>query len=83
MNPQSVLIPIDNQKIFIDNGVRKGRIYFSPTFKSWVVEGHPDVNLIAVSPPFKEGEKFPNNGKTISNINIKDGSWELSFSEFD
>ena len=79
MNTPPILIPIDNQKIFIDNGVTKGTIYFSPTFKSWVVEGHPDINLIAVSPPFKEGTIYPENGKTISNINIKNGSWELSF----
>lgn len=79
MSNQSVYIPIDNQKIFLDNGVTKGNLYFSPTFKSWVVEGHPDINLIAVSPPFKEGEIYPNNGLPITNVNIKNNQWQLSF----
>lgn len=75
----TVSIPIDTKKIFLDNGVRKGRIYFSPTFKSWVVEGHPDINLIAVSPPYKEGEIYPDNGLQVKKVKIENNQWKLSF----
>ena len=83
-------IPIDNKKIFIDNGVTKGTLYFSNTFESWVVEGHSDVNLIAVTPPFKKGEIFHSENKNalrfkgmrISSLVIKHNHWCLSFNEY-
>jgi len=44
-------IPIDFKKISEETGVRKGNIFYSPTWKSWVIKGHPDIDLICIEPP--------------------------------
>ena len=37
---------IDFKKIAAETGVRKGRIFDSPTWKSWVIFGFPSSTLI-------------------------------------
>lgn len=55
--------PIDFFAIAKESEVRRGKIFSSPTF-GWVVEGHPDVNLVLITPPKFQGrdpDKIVNN----------------------
>lgn len=73
----TVSIPIDFEEIFLKNGVSKGKLYFSPTFQSWVISGHPEINLIAISPPVKEGDIY--NDMPVKKVSIENNEWKLSF----
>lgn len=64
---------IDFKKIAAETGVRKGNIFHSPTFKSWVVSGHPDIDLICIEPPYKEGDLI--NGKVVKAVKIENNQW--------
>ena len=64
---------IDFKKIAAETGVRKGRIFDSPTWNSWVVEGHPDIDLICIDPPHKIGDTLK--GKRVEGVKIVDNHW--------
>jgi hypothetical protein len=66
---------IDFNKIAAETGVRKGRIFHSPTWGSWVIEGHPDINLICIEAPHKIGDKLK--GKTVDSVKIVDNQWVI------
>ena len=66
--------PIDFQKIASETGVRKGKISYSATFQSWVVIGHPDINMICIEPPKQIGEKILD--QEIKGIRIENNHWE-------
>lgn len=51
---------IDFKSISEKTGVKKGKIVYSSTFKSWVVIGHPDINMICIEPPLNVGDKIIN-----------------------
>lgn len=64
---------IDFKKIAAETGVRKGKIFHSPTWKSWVIEGHPDIDLICINPPHNIGDKLQN--KTVESVKIENNHW--------
>jgi len=55
-------IPIDFDNIARQSGKRKGRLFYSPTFKSWAVEDGNDPSIALVDVP--EGA-----------IGIKNNNW--------
>ena len=65
--------PIDFNSIAKETGVRKGRVFFSTTFKEWVVSGDTDVDLICIDPPKNIGDKL--NGQTITKVRIENNHW--------
>lgn len=69
-------VKMDFKKISEETGVRKGQIFYSPTFKSFVVSGHPDIDLICIEPPTEILDNL--NGKKISDVFIKDNHWTLT-----
>ena len=69
---------IDFNKIADKTGIRKGKIFFSPTWNSWVVEGHPDIDLICIDPPHKIRDTLK--GKTVKSIKIIDNYWVFNCS---
>ena len=64
---------IDYKKIATETGVRKGEIFHSATFKSWVVSGHPEIDLICIEPPHKEGDII--DGKAVESVKIENNQW--------
>ena len=64
---------IDFKKIADETGVRKGKIFRSLTWDSWVVSGHPDIDLICIDPPYKEGDLI--NGKVVKAVKIDNNQW--------
>lgn len=64
---------VDFNKIAAETGVRKGKIFQSPTWNSWVVSGHPDIDLICVNPPHKEGDLI--DGKVVNSVKIENNQW--------
>ena len=90
-NYNELFLPINFQKLFDQHGVRKGTISYSPTFKSWVIIGHPSINMICIEPPYKKGDIYNSNsmykerrfmGITVSNVYIKYNMWCLTFNEY-
>lgn len=63
---------IDFKKIAAETGVRKGKIFQSPTWNSWVVS-HNDIDLICIEPPHKEGDLI--NGKVVKAVKIENNQW--------
>lgn len=64
---------IDFKKIAAETGVRKGKIFNSLTWKSWVVSGHPEIDLICIEPPHKEGDLI--NGNVVKAVKIENNQW--------
>ena len=64
---------IDFVRMAAETGVTRGRIFQSPTWKSWVLEGHPEIDLICIDPPHKIGDKLK--GKTVEAVEIVDNQW--------
>lgn len=90
-NYNELFIPINFKEIARQYGVRKGSVYYSDTFKSWVIVGHPNIDMICIESPYKKGDVFKCNvldigrkfnGMTISNFVIKFNMWCLSFDEY-
>ena len=52
-----MIVPIDFKEIAKKTGVTKGRIFKSKIW-GWVLEGHPDIDLIWIEPPEKAGYKM-------------------------
>jgi len=44
-------IPIDFQDIAEQSGCRRGRLFYSTTFKSWAVDGDSGVSMCLVKAP--------------------------------
>lgn len=91
VNYNELFIPINFNKIFEEHGVRKGTISYSPTFKSWVIVGHPTIDMICIDPPYKEGDIYNSKsiykahrfiGMTVSRLYIRCNMWCLSFDEY-
>ena len=70
---RSVKEAINFKEISRQTGVTKGSVFYSATFKSWVVEGHPHINLICVHPPLDVGDIV--NGEAIHKVTIKNDHW--------
>jgi hypothetical protein len=66
-------IKIDFVKLLNGTGIVKGKLFYSTTFKSWVVSGSKKIDLICVNPPYKIGENI--NGKKIITIKVKNNHW--------
>jgi len=64
---------IDFNKIAAETGIRKGKIFKSKTWNSWVVSGHPDIDLICIEPPYKEGDLI--DGKVVKAVKIENNQW--------
>lgn len=64
---------IDFKKIAAETEVRKGKIFYSETFKSWVVTGHPKIDMICIKPPKQIGEKIE--GRKIKAVKIENNQW--------
>lgn len=64
---------IDFKQIAAETGVRKGKIAYSETFKSWVVIGHTEIDMICIKPPKQKGEKI--DGRTIEAVKIENNQW--------
>ncbi len=69
---------IDFKKISTETNVRKGKIAYSDTFKSWVVIGHPEIDMICIEPPKEIGEKIE--GKNVESIKIDNNQWVFNCS---
>ena len=82
-----LMIYINFNALAKEHGVRKGTIFYSLTWKSWVISGHPDIDLICIEPPFKKGqivEGFEGkasrfNGKQIQEVIIRSNFWCFCF----
>ena len=83
INWNELMIPIDFKSIAKEHGVRKGNIFYSPTWESWVLSGHIDIDLICIDAPFAkgqiaeglEGKAMRFNGKEIKNVIIRSNMW--------
>ena len=83
VNHNELMLPIDFKALAEEHGVRKGTIFYSNTFKSWVIEGHPDINLICIDAPIVKGQTVEGligkasrfNGKQIQNVVIRSNMW--------
>ena len=64
---------IDFKKIAAETDVRKGKIAYSETFKSWIVIGHPEIDMICIKPPKQIGEKIE--GRNIEAVKIENNQW--------
>lgn len=87
VNYNELYIEINFAALAQKHGVRRGTIFYSDTFNSWVIQGHPDVDLICIDPPFKIGDLVDNlkgkaarfNGKTVKHVSIKSDNWCFEF----
>ena len=67
--------PIDFKSISEETEVTKGKICYSSTFKSWVVIGHPEVDMICIEPPLNVGDKILET--EIKRVTIEDNLWHF------
>jgi hypothetical protein len=87
VNYNDLMIPIDFHAIAREHGVRKGNIGYSDLFKSWVLEGHPDIDLICIDAPYKDGDIGENlkgkasrfNGRYVNKVTIVSNMWNINF----
>ena len=83
VNHNELMLPINFRALAEEHGVRKGSIYYSDTFKSWVIQGHPEIDLICIDAPFVKGQTVEGlsgkasrfNGKEIKNVVIRSNMW--------
>jgi len=68
---------IDFKAIAAETGVTKGKIVCS-SHSGWVVIGHPDIDMICIDAPYKEGDKLQ--GKTVEAVKIVDNQWVFNCS---
>lgn len=72
-----MIIPIDFQAISKETGVRKGKIFYSNMARSFVVSGHPDIDMICIDPPYKKGDIV--DGVPVKRVLIRKNNWCLTF----
>lgn len=78
---------MDFRAIALPHGVRKGTIFYSDTFKSWVLQGHPEIDLIYIDAPYKigdvgvhlKGKAARFNGCTVEHVGIDNNRWRITF----
>lgn len=71
---------IDFKKIADETGIKKGRIFYSPTARSWVISGHHRIDLVCIEPPYKEGDLLE--GKIVKSVKInKSNKWVITLEE--
>ena len=78
-----LMIPINFVALAAEHGVRKGTIFYSATWKSWVIQGHPKIDLICIDAPIVKGQTVEGltgeasrfNGKQIQNVVIRSNMW--------
>ena len=91
VNHNELYMPINFKKLFDEHGVRKGTICHSATWQSWVIVGHPDIDMILIDAPYKAGDIYTTeskgrqsrfNGMTVSSVCIKMNLWVFIFDEY-
>ena len=83
INHNELMLPINFKELAAEHGVRKGTIFYSPTWESWVIEGHSDIDLICINAPIVKGQTVEGlkgkasrfNGKEIKNVVIRGNMW--------
>ena len=83
VNHTELMLPINFKALAAEHGVRKGTIFYSDTWKSWVIQGHPDIDLICIDAPIIKGQMVEGltgkvshfNGKKIQNVVIRSNMW--------
>ncbi len=91
VNHDELYIPIDHRKLVQEHEVQRGTISWSDTFDSWVIVGHPTIDMICIDAPYKEGDiytteligkQFRFNGMKVSRVCIKQNRWCIIFNEY-
>lgn len=83
VNHNELMLPIKFKELAAEHGVRKGTIFYSDTWKSWVIQGHPEIDLICIDAPIVKdqtvegltGKASRFNGKQIQNVIIRSNMW--------
>lgn len=83
VNHNELMLPINFKALAEEHGVRKGTIFYSDTFKSWVIQGHHEIDLICIDAPIIKGQIVDGlkgkasrfNGKQIQNVVIRSNMW--------
>ena len=83
VNRNELMLPINFKILAAEHGVRKGTIFYSDTWESWVIQGHPDIDLIYIKAPIEKGQIVDGlqgkasrfNGKEIKNVIIRSNMW--------
>lgn len=83
VNHNELMLPINFKALAAEHGVRKGTIFYSDTWKSWVIQGHPEIDLICIDAPIVKGQIVEGlvgkasrfNGKEIQNVVIRSNMW--------
>jgi hypothetical protein len=83
VNHNELMLPINFKALAAEHGVRKGTIFYSDTWKSWVIQGHPEIDLICIDAPIVKGQTVEGlkgkasrfNGKQIQNVIIRSNMW--------
>lgn len=83
VNNNELMLPINFKALAAEHGVRKGTIFYSNTCKSWVIQGHHDIDLICIDAPLLKGQNVEGlkgkasrfNGKAIQNVVIRSNMW--------
>lgn len=83
VNHNELMLPINFKALAAKHGVRKGTIFYSDTWESWVIQGHPEIDLICIDAPFVKGQIVEGllgkvsrfNGKEIQNVVIRSNMW--------
>lgn len=83
VNHNELMLPINFKQLAAEHGVRKGTIFYSPTWKSWVIQGNPEIDLICIDAPIVKGQTVEGltgklsrfNGKQIQNVIIRSNMW--------
>ena len=91
VNHDELYIPINYRKLIKEHEVQRGTICWSDTFDSWVIIGHPDINMICIDAPYKEGDTYTTeskskqsrfNGMKVSRVFIRANMWCIVFNEY-
>ena len=90
VNHNELMLPINFKALAAEHGVRKGTIFYSDTWKSWVIQGHPEIDLICIDAPIVKGQTVEGlkgkasrfNGKQIQNVIIRSNMWCAVFQGF-
>ena len=83
VNHNELMLPINIKELAAEHGVRKGTIFYSDTWKSWVIQGHSEIDLICIDAPIIKGQTVEGltgkasrfNGKQIQNVVIRSNMW--------
>lgn len=91
VNYSELYIPIDFIGLTQKHEVKNGTICYSDTWQSWVIVGHPTIDMICIDAPYTAGDIYTTeskgkqsrfNGMAVSSVSIKHNVWCLSFNEY-